>query len=135
MISTRQKAEIAYLKLELYAAEKGYIISVPKIEARYDRILDMDGKLLRVQVKYASGEAGRTSVKVNLSTNYNGERYFAGYTEDEIDALVVYLPKVDKLCLIPKEVWINKTELALRIEPTKNGQKKKVISYKDYILD
>jgi PD-(D/E)XK endonuclease len=52
-----KKAEIAMVKVGLRALQVGAFVSKPIFEgARYDYIIERDGKLYRAQVKYADGK-------------------------------------------------------------------------------
>ena len=52
-MNSANKSEIAVLKLELRANQKGYFVSLPKNQSsRYDLIIDDGKKLYRTQVKY-----------------------------------------------------------------------------------
>jgi hypothetical protein len=53
------------------------------------------------------------------------------YQADEVDALVVYIPKIERLCYFPNEVFVGKRKLSVRLEKPKNNYKK-VIYAKDY---
>ena len=41
-----------------------------------------------------------------------------------MDALLVYLPRVDRICFFPREVFCGKSGLNIRLEPARNGQSK-----------
>lgn len=58
--------------------------------------------------------------------------YTYTYKEGETDGLVVYLPKIDRLCYFPPNVYIGKKTLCIRIKPTKNNQAKKIVDAKKY---
>jgi len=128
-MTSRLKAEFACSKVDLRAFEKGAIVCTPKPEARYDRILDMAGKLFRVQIKYASVTPSHAtgSVQVNLQTKYGNGTRTSGYTLSEIDALLVYIPVLDKVLWIPSEIFSGKSILTLRMSPSKNNQSKGVL--------
>ena len=52
-----RKAEIAMIKVSMRALQVGAFVSKPIFEgARYDYIIERDGKLYRAQVKYADGK-------------------------------------------------------------------------------
>ncbi|MCI0485271.1 MAG: group I intron-associated PD-(D/E)XK endonuclease [Blastocatellia bacterium] len=94
-----RKADIARLKVEMRALEKGIICSRPVVEGtRYDCILDTGSKLYRAQVKYANGKSSNTEgvVQVNLRKEIRKNRN-AAYTDSEIDVLLVYVPKIDSV--------------------------------------
>jgi hypothetical protein len=57
-----RKAEIAMVKVGLRALQVGAFVSKPIFEgARYDYIIERDGKLYRAQVKYADGKHKKNS--------------------------------------------------------------------------
>jgi hypothetical protein len=120
------KADIARLKVEMRALELGIICSRPVIEGtRYDVILDTGGKLYRAQVKYDDGRATKCTgvVQVNLRKEIRKEKNHP-YTDSEIDVLLVYVPKIDKICCFGPEIFHQKLSLSIRIAPAKNGQMK-----------
>jgi hypothetical protein len=127
------KGHLAVAKVDLRAAEKGIVSSEPKIPCRYDRILDIDGKLKRVQVKYAGQSATKANgvalCRVKKLVDRKGHR--KGYDSDEVDAILLYLPQVDKICWFDPEDFVGRTELSVRYEPAKNGQTKGCVMLAD----
>jgi len=130
MITTNVKGQIAQSKAELRAIELGFIPSKPIFDARYDLILDNGGELKRVQIKYA-GSYRNGVVVAKLEYNHrNGDRKF--YKEDEVDGLIVYIPRLDKLCFFEPEFFIGKSALWIRIEEPKI-KNKNIIFAKNHI--
>jgi hypothetical protein len=119
-LTTDQKGQIALLKVQLEARQKGAIVLLPTTPERYDLVLDWQGKFYRAQVKYADCKLAhaRGSVAVDLC------RRKRVYTKDEIDVLLVYVACVDKLCWFGPEVFHEKVGLCLRVQPAINGQKR-----------
>ena len=120
-----QKGQIAEHQVIIRAMEKGIIISKPTVEAvPYDFIIDEDGRLQKVQVKYADHSHKKTdgSVLVRLTTRVNSghKRYKIG----DFDLLLVYVPKLDCICAFGPEHFEDKSMMSIRTEPTKNGQEK-----------
>jgi hypothetical protein len=134
MHSTHQKGEIAHLKVQLRAAEKGVTLSKPLIDARYDFILDDGQKLERIQVKYASGKAPHSqgSIKVNLKS-WEGRKLRRRYNVNEVDALLVYVPQLDKVLRFEANFFCERSSFTLRVEPSRNGQTKGVINARDFV--
>ena len=134
-MDTRQKGQLAVLKFEQEALLRGYVLSRPTMDARYDLILDDGKKLHRVQIKYGDGLSSHSSGCVTVELRrYNGN---AGknprvYFDSEIDAVAVYIPKIERICWIPPEKFHGKTGLTIRLDPTKNGQAQNLIEAKDY---
>lgn len=131
---THQKGEIANLKVLLRAAEKGVLLSRPVVDSRYDFILDDGRRLERVQVKYASGKAQNSqgSVKVNLKS-WEGRKLRRRYCPNEVDALLVYIPQIDKVLRFEADFFCERESFIVRIEPAKNGQTKGILNATDFV--
>ena len=129
-----KKADLARLKVETRALELGFICSRPVIEGtRYDCVIDTSGRLYRAQVKYADGKSTNCSgvVQVNLRKDVVGSGV-RGYFDSETDALLVYLPKIDKVCWFGPDVFSGRQSISIRLTPAKNGQLKRCILASDY---
>jgi hypothetical protein len=129
-----RKAEIAMMKVGIRALQLGAFVSKPIFEgARYDYIIERDGKLYRAQVKYADVKPFRTrgAVYVNLRKQIKKDKN-CPYNEAEVDALVVYVPKIDKICWFEPEVFCGKQALYIRVAPTKSGRVKGCLAAEDY---
>jgi len=134
---TIDKGQIAMLKVELLAAEKGITICKPTIEGlRYDIIIDDNGKLKRVQVKYCDCKTScsENSYSVNLrKVQNNSNKDIKLYTENEIDGLLVYLPVIDKVLWFDSKKIANKQVLTIRTDLPKRGHIKNSNMAEDYI--
>jgi len=132
-ITTNTKGQLAVSKAELRAFELGFLPSRPLYDARYDLIIDNGKRLLRVQVKYADGRSTNSGGSVIVKLEYE-DRQKNVYTHNnsEVDVLVVYIPCINKLCYFPKEVFIGKRKISIRINNAKNNQKRRVITAEDY---
>lgn len=100
--------------------------------SRYDFIADIDGQLLKIQVKTASAK-DENSINFSCRSTYvncSGVKNIR-YSENEIDYFATYW---DNQCyLIPvNECSVEKT---LRFSPPKNRQIKGITFAKDYLLD
>jgi len=139
-LNTNQKGKIAELKVEIRAIMNGWIASRAPEACRYDYILDDGEKVYRVQVKYSSAEDSRHSggaVSVNLSSWEGNNRDInrtksKPYNKEEIDAVLVYIEPVDKICWLPSDKFDGKNRISIRYEPTANGQKKGINFLQDY---
>ncbi|HLL75232.1 MAG TPA: group I intron-associated PD-(D/E)XK endonuclease [Pyrinomonadaceae bacterium] len=135
MLSEQQrKAETARVKVEARALELGIVYSRPSVEGlRYDCILDIEGKLYRSQIKYCDCKsvtaAGALQLRLRSQAGQGAARC---YTADEVDALLVYLPCVDRICFFPQEVFCGKSGLNIRLEPTRNGQSKGCVPAEEF---
>jgi hypothetical protein len=126
------KGQIAQLKVELRAAEKGFVASKPTTDARYDLVIDENGELKRAQVKYA-GRSFKGKVALQLqrktSSKTSSKR---SYSKDEIDLVLLYVPRTDAIYALPPSVFDGKSEVFLRFEKTLNNQKLGVLLLEDF---
>lgn len=135
MLENKQKGIITELECITAFNKLGYKVSIPYGEdSRYDFIADINGKLIRVQVK-TSKYKDETKNAIIFScrsshTNSKGTQNIR-YTSQEIDYFCTYFN--DKCYLIPIEhCSVDKT---LRFEPPKNGQIKGISFAIDYELE
>ncbi|MCX6704111.1 MAG: group I intron-associated PD-(D/E)XK endonuclease [Candidatus Woesebacteria bacterium] len=132
-ITSNVKGQLAVSKTELRALELGFLPSRPLFDTRYDLIIDNHESLVRVQIKYADGKSvNSTGVVVTKLEYIDRQKKTFTYKDEEVDALIVYIPKIDKLCYIPKKLFIGKRKLSIRISKSKNNQKKGIIAAEDY---
>lgn len=134
MMTSNWKGHLAEYKAAARATELGFIVCWPSVDCRYDLILDDGKKLWRVQVKSTNRKISHCSgsVCVNLVYETRHQRKVITYSSHGVDALVVYLPSLDKLCWFLPSDFVGKKSLSLRVEPTKNSQLKKIRYAKDY---
>lgn len=127
---------IAQNKAELRAIEKGYLISKPVTDcSRYDMIVDTNDGLKRVQVKYAGSKPVNSTGSCLVDfrkVSINGKER-NGYSKEEVDAILVYIPNMDKICYFPIDLVENKTSLTICFERPKNNQTKGIVLVEDYI--
>jgi hypothetical protein len=132
-MTTDQKGGIAELAIALSATRLGVEIYRPLIEGgRYDLVFGLGAQLLRVQCKWAPLE-GNVIVMRCYSTRRNRRglvkrRYEVG----EIDAFAGYCHDNDSCYFIPYELFSGRTQICLRLAPTKNNQAAGVNWAKDY---
>ena len=123
---------ITELKCKTYFLELGYIVSTPDTPVRYDFILDVGNKLLKIQVKSCHLDSEKTKIMFKTSSTHitaygNTCRH---YKDDGIDYFCTWYE--NECYLVPVEEC-GKDEKCLRIAPTKNGQVKNISFAKDYI--
>ena len=134
MYSTHRKGEIAQLKVELRAIEKGIVPCRPLVESRFDLIL-VGEKVEKVQVKYASytHHATKNSISVDLRKQCRNNGKPKKYTKDEVDVVMVYLPEQDCICRLEANMFHGKSSVNIRLKPAKNGQTKGVLLLEDLV--
>lgn len=117
-LSTQFKGDVTELLVSAYLLELGYLVSKPLTQdSKYDLIVDVNHKLIRIQVKTArlNDRTIGKSIKFNCRSTTNNVReckkryyspedvdYFATYWDNE-----VYLVPVTE-CSAEKILWIDK---------------------------
>lgn len=133
-MNTHIKGQLAELKVQQRAVEKGFLVSKPIYDGgRYDLIIDDGKRLWRAQVKYADGEASHCDGAVTVGLEKQRKDKTHLYTSDEIDLLLVYLPKKELVLCFSVEQFHQKTGIQIRLEPPKNNQKNGINFYRDFI--
>ena len=112
--TTNQKGLITEMEVMLYLVKLGYNVSKPlNADSRYDCILDINGNLLKIQIKTShwkndehtafklNTKSVTTSGGCNVTTVYNKKEidYFATYIDGQ-----VYLIPVEE-CSAEKTIW------------------------------
>jgi len=132
-LSTKSKGNLTELQCLAAFVEHGCAVSIPYGDnSKYDFIADINGQLLKIQVKTSSMKT-EGSIKFSCrSTHVNckgttSERY----TSKDIDFFATYWN--NQCYLVPvNECSVEKT---LRFVPPKNGQIKGITFAKDYTLE
>ena len=136
-MDTNEKGELAMLQVQLRALEVRALLSKPLREScRYDLIVDWERRLHRVQVKYCDRSSSHSTGAVTLhpgNITRGGRRTFPCYTAEEIDALLVYVPKIDQVLWLPPAQFDGKQNINIRYQPSLNGQTKGCLWAEDFI--
>ena len=133
-LTAKQKGNLTELQCLTAFYAEGCHVSLPYGEnSRYDMIADVDGQLIRVQIKTSSlkGETGEAIAFSCRSSHVNstGVKNIR-YTDKEIDYFATFWN--GQCYLIP--ISECSTEKILRFAPPKNGQLKGVSFASDYTL-
>ncbi len=120
-IKNSSKGEIAALKVQLEAMNKGMIVSKPTTEVRYDFILDNGKEKLRTQVKYVGHKLYKESPnQLRLDFRQTGNNLTKPYTKEEIDLLLVYCMKIDKIVAFLPPDFHKKRTILINIKNPKS---------------
>lgn len=87
-------------------------------------------------MKYCDRTGGWSdgAVQIELtSSSRNGKLMSSGYNEQEIDVLLLYVPRIDRILWFGPEIFVGKRAIQIRLEPSKNGQTKGCLFAQDYI--
>lgn len=116
-LTTQQKGITTEMYVAAYLLSLGYNVSQPLCQdSKYDLIVDVDGKLLRLQVK-TSRETNSNSIEFNCRSTTTNSRYNKSrrYSSAEIDYFATYwnnkayLVPLDE-CSTTKRLHLNKTK-------------------------
>ena len=110
----KERGEIVELAFSLKAALKGFIVSEPLGDsAKYDRILDVDGKLSRVQIKGTSFTQNGASYQCCVSYGSSEKR---AYTKKDCDFVATYIIPRDVWYILPVESLKGKKKIRVRAD-------------------
>jgi PD-(D/E)XK nuclease superfamily protein len=132
MLTTNQKGTLAEAKVAAAALEHGVGVALPLDDERYDLVLDVRPRLLRVQCKWAARI--NDVVFARLYTSRRGpeglinRRYGAG----EFDAFALYCPDTERCYLLPADEFVRFRQAHLRLAPPLNNQRLGVRWASDY---
>jgi PD-(D/E)XK endonuclease len=126
-MTTDQKGAIAEACIAAAALKLGVEVYRPVAEGgRYDMILDIGGKLWRVQCKWAT-RRGETLVISCQSARRCADGFIRRrYTAEEIDAIGAYSLELDRCFLIPIARVENRPAISLRLAPCLNNQRRRI---------
>jgi hypothetical protein len=120
------KGNVAEMEIILAAVKAGIPVYRPAGEhSRADLVFEIAGRLQRVQCKWGRLLRDGSSVAVTLaSTRYTpGGRVTTKYAEGEIDLVAIYCGALDRCYLLPEHLFVDRSEIWLRLTPVRNGQR------------
>jgi prevent-host-death family protein len=123
-MNSNRKGAIAEAMIAAEATKLGVPVLKPMAEhERYDLALELGGRILRVQVKWANHKGDVLCVHLTRCRTsrrgYVREKYLPG----EVDVFAAYCGKLDRCYLIPGKLGIGRSAIQLRLTPTRNGQR------------
>lgn len=137
MASLKKKGDLAELKVAADLVARGCELSIPFGEdSSYDLIADFEGRLHRVQAKYAKSDGHVIKVKCYSHSLTAGKvRATKHYTAAMVDWIVVYDLITDRCYYVPSWMLggIGRSQLMLRLTPARNGQMLRIRRAEDYL--
>ena len=133
-MNSKKKGNITELETMLAFMKLGYNVLTPYGDCeRYDFVVDVNGKLLKMQSKTSHSEDNGASFIFNGRSNHRkeGKIVYHQYTGDEIDYFVTFFN--DKCYVIPVDECGK--DKRLRLLPPKNNQTRGINWAKDYELE
>lgn len=133
MLNSKQIGNITEMQCMLAFIQQGYNISTPYGDCeRYDFIADVNGKLLKIQVKTSRPSRhtdGAIVFNTSSQTTKNGKEVHQSYDEEQIDYFMTSYER--KAYLVPVNEC-SAREKSLRFDPPKNGQIKGITFASEY---
>lgn len=126
-----KKGLLTELRCEIDFTNLGFVVSKPiTTDSRYDYIVDINGKLLRIQCKTGNAyDEEETAFSFQCcSSNWNTKSLHS-YSKEEID--YYYIVFKDKSYLFPVELGNKKTKI-LRLSTKNKGNQCTITWAKDY---
>jgi hypothetical protein len=123
IVTTDQKGAIAELAIAQAAVRLGIDVYRPLVDGgRYDFIFDVGTQLVRVQCKWAPRHG-----EVVVIRCYSSRRNCDGilrrvYLPGEFDAFAAYCSELDQCYLLPVHAFAGRSQIQLRLSPTRNNQ-------------
>lgn len=109
-MNSKTKGNITELAVMLAAIKAGYIVSLPYGDCdKYDQLWDLNGRIIKVQVKTARQKSKYNNFIFNCYSVANGKKH--KYTKQDIDYFAtiwndkVYLIPVEE-CSLEKTLWL-----------------------------
>jgi hypothetical protein len=135
MLTTDQKGAIAELAIAHAAAKLGVGVFKPITDGeRYDLIFDLRPRLIRVQCKWGARLADVVVIRCRSCRRSRSGLVHREYTSAEIDAIAAYSGELDKCYFVPFERLEGRSELQLRLAPSRNNQRVGVNWAEDFEL-
>lgn len=132
--STKHKGDIAEQAVILKALQMGWEVATPIGDRLpYDLIIDIAGKLVKIQVKSAwFDEAKQNYVVDNRRTKTNRrEMKRELYTLTDFDFAILYIAPLQIFYIMPAEVFISYGSEIHLVEDEKRQRKPKSAEYRD----
>lgn len=120
-MTTSQRGELSEAKVLSAFLVRGVHISIPWGNAQpYDLIVDVQGKLLRVQVKTATQGSRENILSFNCCSETRGRKR-VGY-HGRADLYAVYAPQIDQVFVVPvKDCGTSKAYIRIADAKTKGA--------------
>ena len=127
MLSSHQKGAIAESAIVHAAAKLGIGVSKPVSDGeRYDLVFDLRPGLIRVQCKWAVNRGNVVVVRCHSSGRSHGGFVKRSYTCDDIDAIAAYCEQLNRVYLLPVELFGGRSYVQLRLVEPRNNQRLRV---------
>jgi hypothetical protein len=134
-LTTSQKGAVAESAITTAIMELGLTVLRPLCEGRrYDIVIDLEPKLLRVQCKMARSDSGALLVPTKTNRLTRRGYHETCYSSDDTDAIAAYCPTTRRSYRLPISEVAGRSLIHLRLSAPKNNQASGVRWARDYEL-
>ncbi|MDD4907845.1 MAG: group I intron-associated PD-(D/E)XK endonuclease [Candidatus Omnitrophica bacterium] len=133
-MDTKLKADIAESAVITELLKKGFKVLKPVGDRLpYDLALDLDGKLLRIQVKSAWFDHKKNSYGADVRRTKTNRRRMRRdrYTEDDFDFAMLYIESLDVFYIMPFSVFKTYGSTISLVESDKRQRKPQSAQYRE----
>jgi hypothetical protein len=136
MAGLKQRGDSAEMQVAADVMRRGHKVALPFGEDwDYDLIVCRSGSLERIRVKYTRSDGRSIIVRCRSHSLTNGRvRAIKRYTAQMIDWIAVYDATTDACYYVPSSDFEHgRSEMRLRLEPARNGQRRRIRWARDYL--
>jgi PD-(D/E)XK endonuclease len=134
VVHTKATGEITEAVVLAEFLKAGFPVLLPFGEnQRYDMVVEVGGRFLRVQVKTASPCGDKGACLRFHATSHDGHRARQGY-RGQADVFAAFAPSTGQVYVLPVDD-VPETDVWLRLTPARNGQRNRVRMAQDCTLE
>lgn len=123
MLSTNQKGAIAETAIIAEATKLGIGVFLPIMDERYDMILDLRPRLIRVQCKWAVRQGEVVVIRCYSNRRARHGMVTRTYSANEVDAIAAHCAELNRSYLLPIELCSGRRQFHLRLSRARNNQR------------
>jgi len=131
-MDTKLKADIGESAVITEFLKRGFNVLKPVGDRLpYDLAIDVDGKLIRIQVKSAWFYRGAYKIDTRMTKTNRREMVRKYYNKNDFDFAIMYIQDFNVFYIMPQAVFSSyKSEISL-VETTKRQRKPKSAKYRE----
>jgi hypothetical protein len=133
-MNTKLKGDIAEQVAILQALQRGWGVLIPVGDRLpYDLVFDVEGKLVKIQVKCAWFDQSRENWVVDTRRTKTNRRTMVRdvYEQSDFDFALAYLPDLDLFYVFPVDVFTSYASEIHMVEADKRQRKPRSADYRD----
>ena len=133
-MDTKLKGDIAEQAAILHALKRGWGVLKPVGDRLpYDIVFDIEGTLIKIQVKYAWFDESSGNYVVDNRRTKTNRRFMLreAYKQSDFDFALVYVEKLDVFYVFPVEVFISYGSEIHLVESQKRQRKPRSAQYRN----